>query len=364
MPPRTRARGVTLEDIAQRVGITRAAASMALADSSRISEKTKRAVREAAADLGYVPNSAGRALRRQRAGAIALIVPNTSHHVFGHTYFMHVLTGVSSSANQHDAQVIVSTNADEAGGASAFERIIRSGTADGVIVTSAPVDDANVQALVASGLPVVLIGNFPYLPDATSIGADDVAASRLITEHLVTAHGCSRLLNVSGPLDHQTGIDRREGFLAALAEHGLGDDAWVVEGDMSEESGAAAVEAALDDGRPFDGAVFANDDMAFGGMQVLRARGLDVPCDVAVVGFDDFGLARTTTPGITTMRVPAEQMARIATDTLFAILAGKQTRPLRQELPVQLVTRDSCGCPASFPRGEAGALRADTAVTP
>ncbi|MBN9374540.1 MAG: substrate-binding domain-containing protein, partial [Cellulomonas sp.] len=307
---------------------------------------------------------AGRALRRQRAGAIALIVPNTSHHVFGHTYFMHVLTGVSSSANAHDVQVIVSTNADEAGRASAFERIIRSGTADGVIVTAAPVDDANVETLVASGLPVVLLGNFPYLPEATSVGADDVAASRLVTEHLLTVHGRTRLLHVSGPLDHQTGIDRREGFLSALAGHGLADEAWVVEGDMSEESGAAAVVAALDSGRPFDGAVFANDDMAFGAMQVLRARGLDVPTDVAVVGFDDFGLARTTTPGITTMRVSAEQMARIDTDTLFAILAGQQAGPLHQELPVQLVTRDSGGCPAPFPRGQAAAPWADTAVTP
>ena len=344
-----RTRGVTLEDIAQRVGITRAAASMALADSARISEKTKQAVREAAAELGYVPNSVGRALRRQRAGAIALIVPNTSHHVFGHTYFMHVLTGVSTSANEHDAQVIVSTNADEAGGVSAYERIIRSGTADGVIVTSAAVDDANVETLVASGLPVVLIGNFPYLPTAMSIGADDVAASRLVTEHLLTVHGRTRLLHVSGPLDHQTGIDRREGFLAALSGHDLDADAWVVEGDMSEESGAAAVVAALDSGRPFDGAVFANDDMAFGAMQVLRVRGLAVPGDVAVVGFDDFGLARTTTPSITTIRVPAERMAREATDTLFAVLAGQQAGPLHRELPVELVTRASCGCAVDMP---------------
>jgi LacI family transcriptional regulator len=353
---------VTLKDVAQLVGVTQAAVSMALADHPRISEKTKQAVRKAAAELGYVPNSAGRALRRQRAGAIALIVPNTSHHVFGHTYFMHVLTGVSSSANAHDAQVIVSTNADEAGGVSAFERIIRSGTADGVIVTSAAVDDANVEMLVASGLPVVLIGNFPYLAQARSVGTDDVGATRAITEHLITVHGRRRLLHVSGPLDHQTGIDRTEGFLAAVREHGLEADAFVIEGDMGEESGAAAIASALGDARQFDGAVFANDDMAFGGMQVLRARGVAVPGDVAVVGFDDFGLARTTTPGITTMRVPAEQMARQATDTLFAILTGTPAGPLHHELPVQLVARASCGCPD--PPVEDAAPRVDTAVTP
>jgi LacI family transcriptional regulator len=340
---------VTLKDVAQRVGVTQAAVSMALADHSRISEKTKQAVREAAAELGYVPNSLGRALRRQRADAIALIVPNTSHHVFGHTYFMHVLTGVSSSANAHDAQVIVSTNADDGDGVSAYERIIRSGTADGVIVTSAAVNDANVETLVASGLPVVLIGNFPYLPDARSIGTDDVAASRLVTEHLITVHGRTRMLHVSGPLDHQTGLDRRDGFLEAVRHHGIEEDSLVVEGDMGEESGAAAVAHALDSGRPFDGVVFANDDMAFGGMTLLRARGLAVPDDVAIVGFDDFGLARTTTPGITTMRVPAERMARLATDTLFDVLAGRTVQRHHEELPVELVARASCGCPAAAP---------------
>lgn len=349
MPNPRRRNAVTLRDVAEQVGITQAAASMALADHARISEKTKQAVRQAAAELGYVPNSVGRALRRQRAGAIALIVPNTSHHVFGHSYFMHVLTGVSSSANAHDVQVIVATNPDDGTGVSAYERIIRSGTADGVIVTSAAVNDTNVETLVASGLPVVLIGNFPYLPQALSIGLDDVAASRLITEHLITAHGHRSLLHVSGPLDHQTGIDRREGFLAAVRAHGLESEALVVEGDMSEESGAAAVDAVLTSHHEVDGAVFANDDMAFGGMRRLRAAGIDVPRDVAVVGFDDFGLARATTPAITTMRVPAEQMARVATDTLFAVLAGEHPGPLHQELPVQLVARDSCGCPAGTP---------------
>lgn len=340
-----KARGnVTLKDVAARVGVTQAAVSMALSGNPRISQKTRRAVQKAAAELGYVPSSAGRALRRQSAGAIALIVPNTSHHVFGHAYFMHVLTGVSMSSNAHDAQLVVSTNADDNSGINAYERVIRSGSADGVIVTSAAVDDANVEALAASGLPVVLIGNFPYLRQAITVGTDDVAASRTITEHLITVHGRTRLLHVSGPLDHQTGIDRRQGFLDAVRHHGVADGARVIEGDMSEASGSAAVETARASGFDFDGAVFANDDMAFGGMQALARAGRRVPDDIALVGFDDFGLARTTTPGITTMRVPAEQMARVATDTLFSILAGEHTGPAHVELPVEFVTRASCGC--------------------
>jgi DNA-binding LacI/PurR family transcriptional regulator len=336
---------VTLKDVAERVGVTSAAASMALSDHSRISEKTKVAVRKAAAELGYVPSSVGRALRNQRAGAIALIVPNTSQHVFGHSYFMHVLTGISAAANARDVQVLLSTTADtgEAGEVAAYERVVRSRSADGAIVTSASVTDAGLETLVTTGLPVVLIGNFPYLAGAITVGIDDVAASREVTSHLLDVHGRARLVHVTGPLDHQTGIDRRDGFVAAVEAHGVARDAVIIEGDFSEESGGAAVDRLLSDGTEFDGIVFANDDMAFGGLAALKSHGVRVPEDVSIVGFDDFGLSRLTTPGITTVHVPAEEMARIATERLFDLIAGSSDGPSQQHLPVVLVERESCG---------------------
>lgn len=338
-------KSVTLKDVAAKVGVTSAAASMALSGHDRISERTREAVRRAADELGYVPSSAGRALRSQRADAVALIVPNSSTHVFGHLYFMHVLTGMSTAANAHDAQVIVSTNADTSSGGVAYERVMRSRTADGAIVTSAAIDDDHVQALVASGLPVVLIGNYPHLERAVSVGIDDVAATERLVEHLVTVHGRRRLLHVTGTLDHQTGIDRRDGFLLAANAHGLAEVA-VVEGDLSEASGAAAMERIVDEQPGYDGIVFANDDMAVGGLRVLRRAGVRVPEDVSVVGFDDFGLARVTTPGITTVRVPAEEMGRIATERLFDLVDHRRDPAGTQhtELPVEVVLRGSCGC--------------------
>jgi len=345
MPQKPRT-SVTLKDVAERVGVTSAAASMALSDHSRISAKTKEAVRVAAAELGYVPSSVGRALRNQRAGAIALIVPDTSQHVFGHSYFMHLLTGISAAANAHDVQVVLSTTADTgaSGRVVAYERVVRSRSADGAIVTSAAVTDAGLEALVATGLPVVLIGNFPYLADAVTVGIDDVAASRLITEHLLEVHGRRSLAHVTGPLDHQTGIDRRLGFLAAAQAHGVAAQTTIVDGDFSEGSGAAAVEDLLAAGAEFDGIVFANDDMAFGGLAALKANGIRVPEDVSIVGFDDFGLSRVTSPGITTMHAPAEEMARIATELLFEVIDGSAAGPAQEYLPVPLVVRQSCGC--------------------
>lgn len=331
---------VTLKDIAEQVGVSISAVSMALADHPRIGEETKARVIKAAAELGYVTNAAGRALRLNRVGALALIVPNTSQHVFGHAYFMHVLTGVTQATNEADVQLLLSTNPDEIHGEVAYDRVMRAGWVDGAIVTSAAADDPGVRHLVSNGMPVVLLGRFPELPDAVSVGIDDIQASRLVTEHLIEAHGCRRLVHLSGPLNHRSAQDRRDGFVAACVAHGL--EPVIREGDYSEASGALGVRHL--DPAGCDGLVAANDEMAFGAMSALAERGVHVPSDVAVVGFDDFGLSRVTSPSITTIRVPTIDMAALATRLLLGLVAGSRPSDLRTVLPVDLVPRKSCGC--------------------
>ncbi len=151
------------------------------------------------------------------------------------------------------------------------------------------------------------------------------------------------VVHVTGPLDHQTGIDRRAGFLAAVTARGVASQAIILDGDFSEQSGRSAIERLLAEGTPFDGIVFANDDMAFGGLEALKSNGVRVPEDVSIVGFDDFGLSRVTTPGITTVHVPAEEMARLATERLFGLLEGDADGPQRLQLDVAIVERESCG---------------------
>lgn len=331
---------VTLRDIADRVGVSVSAVSMALQDHPRIGVNTKSRVVQAAGELGYVTNVAGRALRANKLGAIALIVPNTSQHVFGHAYFMHVLTGVNDAANQRDLQLILSTNPDEVHGEVAYDRVMRAGWVDGAIVTSAAANDPGIAQLVSNGMPVVLLGRFPELPEAVSVGIDDVAASREATEHLIEVHDRRRLVHLSGPLDHQAAMDRRDGFVTACRERGVAGV--VVAGDFSEESGERTG-SSLDLGS-LDGIVAANDEMAFGAMRALRGRGVQVPTEVAVIGFDDFGLSRVTTPSISSVGVPTVDMARLATNLLVDLMAGAAPEDPHTVVPVGLVLRQSCGC--------------------
>ncbi|WP_162269019.1 LacI family DNA-binding transcriptional regulator [Frondihabitans sp. PAMC 28766] len=335
--------GVTLRDVAERVGVTPAAVSMALLGRGRISEQKRLDIQNAAAELGYVGSSAARALRSQRADTIALIVPTTATHVFGHAYFTHVLQGVIEAANERNIQVLISTNADQDNGLTAYERVMRSNMVDGAIVTSAAIDDSTVERLNEGGVPVVLIGNFPYLQDPVTVGVDDRAASVLATDHLIGVHGRTRLLHVAGPLDHQTGLDRSIGFTSAVEAAGISSGSMIVEGDLSEGGGADAILRLGASVTDFDGIFFANDDMAYGAIQELRRQGVRVPADVSIIGFDDFGLSRAVSPSITTIHVPAEEMARAATGRLLDIVEGIAGWS-RRDFEVSLVARESCGC--------------------
>ena len=334
-------KATTLADVAAVAGVSVSAVSMALADHPRIGVQRKMQIQSVARQLGYVSNSAARSLRSQRSGTVALIVPTTGQQVFGHPYFMQLLVGLSEVLNARGASLLISTSDDEQHGVAAYERVLRSGAADGAIVASAAVDDVNVSRLVDSGLPVVLIGHYPNMADAVSVGVTDVDGAHAVTSHLRAVHGLRHIAHISGPMDHQTSIDRVAGF-----RNGLGRDgrhAPVVAGDFGEESGRDATRQLLSRHPGLQGIFAANDEMAYGSLLELRSRGLRVPEDIALVGYDDFGVSRLTTPALTTVSVPAADVGRRAGSRLLDLIDRTGDRG-QEMLPVALTIRRSCGC--------------------
>jgi LacI family transcriptional regulator len=317
---------------------------MALSGNTRVSVSTREAVRRAATALSYVPNSSGRALRARRVGAIAVVVPHTSHHVFTHPVFMDLLEGITAVANEHELTTILSTAPAEHDEAPAYLRILRGRQADGVIVASAAVDDENVDGLAALSYPVTLYGRRPHRPSLHCVGIDDIGGSRAVTEHVLQVHGHRRIAHIAGPLDHQSAIDKHDGYRAALADAGLAYDASiVVESDYSQEGGYAAAMRLLDGAAP-EAIVAANDQMAFGAIEAMRERGLDAPKDIAVVGYDDIGLARVMQPRLTSVRADLVAVGRLTAERLLELLDGDEPKPIQRELPTSVVVRASCGC--------------------
>jgi DNA-binding LacI/PurR family transcriptional regulator len=335
---------LTLQDVARLAGVSASTASIALAGSDRVSPSTREAVLRAAAQLNYIPNSPGRALRSRRAGAIALVIPHTSHHVFTHPVFMDLLEGITAVANERELMTILSTGLNAEGDAPAYLRIMQSHQADGVIVASASANDENIDRLVASGYPVTLIGRRPHRPNLHCVGIDDLTGSRRATEHLIATHGLRRVAHIAGPLAHQSAIDKLDGYRTALGKAGIAyDESLVVESDYTQEGGYVTCMRLLDGGRP-DAIFAANDQMALGAIEAMRERGLDAPRDIAIVGYDDIDLARVMQPQLTTVRADLVEAGRLAAERLTKLLDGEEPTPVQTELPTTVVIRSSCGC--------------------
>jgi DNA-binding LacI/PurR family transcriptional regulator len=339
-----RDRVLTLRDVARLAGVAPSTASIALAGSERVSPATRDAVLRAAAQLNYIPNSQGRALRSRRAGALALVIPHTSHHVFTHPVFMDLLEGITAAANKRELTTILSTGDEGDDGTPAYLRIMQARRADGVIVASASANDENVDRLVASGYPVTVIGRRPQRPTLHCVGIDDIDGARQATDHLISVHGHRRVAHISGPLEHQSAVDKLEGYRSALGKAGIAfAEELLVESDYTQEGGYEACLTLLSAAPPE--AIFAaNDQMALGAVEAARERGYTVPGDLAIVGFDDIDLARVMQPGLTTVSGDLVMVGRLAAERLISLLDGQQPAPVQRELPTSLVVRASCGC--------------------
>ena len=337
----------TLKDVARLAGVSLASASMALSDSPRVSDATKAAVRAAASQLGYVPHAAGRALRSRRVGAIAVVLPHSSEHVFSHPTLTALLEGVVSVAAENDLSTVLSTSRTEQDEASAYRRFMQGRQADGVIVAAASVADANVIELARSAYPLVIVGRAPHLPRATVVGLDDVHGGEIATRHLLQVHGMRTIAHISGPLGHQSAQDKLAGYRSALMAAAIAPDPVLeVESDYSDSGGYEAVEELLRRGASFQAIFAANDQMALGASEALRAHGLAVPDDILLVGYDDILLARYASPPLTSVQGDMAAVGALAATRLLSLIDGRAVPEHVAFLPTALVVRRSCGCQA------------------
>ena len=336
---------VTLADVARLAGVSKTSASMALAGNHRVAEQTRTNVQRAAADLGYVPHFAASSLRSQRADSIAVVMPHATQHVFSHPVFIEMLEGITTVANELDLAVILSTARSESDERSAYSRITRSGRAAGVIVAAASVRDPHPSDIHGAGYPVVVVGRTPADAGVASVGIDDIGGAQAATRHLIEVHGARRIAHVSGPLDHQSSIDKRDGWVMALRSAGLTIDPRLsFEGDYEEASGARAAAALAPHLQPGDAVFFANDQMATGAIDAWRRAGMPIPETVRVVAYDDHPMSRYTTPPLTTVGADMVQVGEAAMRRLADLIDGG-TDLSHIEFPTNLIVRESCGCP-------------------
>lgn len=327
---------ITIADVARAAGVSKTTVSRVLNTRGDVDRSTAARVREVIDRLGYVPSSGAVGLARGQSRTVGMLVPSLTWPWMGE-----VVQGVVDTVEAAEFGLLLFTCNRGADSVERFTSQVFAGAFDGLLAVEPENTLAMLTALHRRGLPVVLIddrGRHPEFPHVTAANLEGGASA---ARHLL-AVGRRRPLVLTGPLRFGCVRDRLDGFRAAFAESGHPlEAALVVESDFTEAGGREAVRHLLERGLDFD-AVFAHNDLAaMGAMAALRATGLRVPEDVAIVGFDDIPMARLTQPPLTTVRQPMREMGELAARMLLARLTDTEAPGPVAELPTSVVIRQS-----------------------
>ena len=353
--PSRRSRGsVTIQNVAQRAGVSAMTVSRVINKEKNVRDRTRERVLEAIEQLNYSPNTAARSLAAGEATHVGLLYSNPSA-----AYLSQFLVGALEGARRAGCHLVIEPCGaeDEAEQAQAARHLAEAHV-EGVVLPPPLSESVPILTeLALNDIPVVTVAMGKLYENALNVRIDDFGAAAEMTRYLIDL-GHRRIAHIKGHPDHIATIERERGFRAAVEQAGLRPDEFVIEnGYFTFRSGMEAAERLLDlDPRPT--AIFAgNDDMAAAVIGVAHRRGLDVPGDLSVVGFDDTAPATTVWPELTTVRQPVSAMAEAALELLLADVrqrrGGDSTGPAERVLEHELVIRESSGPPPSSGRGGA-----------
>ena len=331
-------RAPTLEEVASAAGVSRSTVSRVVNGSPLVREDVAAHVKKAIERMGYIPNRAARSLVNRQTMAIALIVPEDTSRFFGDPFFAAIVQGITHRLESSDYVLTLQLASPTAPSAKTM-RYLLGGNVDGAIVVSHHSGDEFFTRL-DERMPVVF-GGRPFDPEhhpSTFVDVDNTAGGALATSYLVDL-GRQRIATITGPDNMQAAVDRSEGWRRSLREAGLPDDLSAM-GDFTRAGGAAAMRELLERDPHLDAVFAASDLMASGAIAVLRERGVRVPDDVAVVGYDDSPAAISDEITITTVHQPSYEMGARMADVMLSLLSGDV--PERESiLPTRLITRQS-----------------------
>lgn len=343
----SRQKRTTSRQVAKHAGVSQTTVSLVLnnAPNANISQATRERVYAAARELGYIPNAAARSLARGRSSNIGLVLVKPHEQIFIDEYLPTLLTGLNRVAHQHGYRILVDI-LDDANKPNAFTHLVSGKEVAGLLVhfgSPTPAGIEELKAYVRGGFPVVTFGRLA--PDIPSAFIDKLDGVRQAVEHLIRI-GHTRIACIPyAPLNPNTDILRRLARVReTLATAGLTlDDSMIEAGAYDPKTGYDAMQRLLER-QPWPTAVFAmNDVMAFGALEALRQRGIRVPQEMAVVGFDDIRLAAFASPPLTTIREPDLALGSHTAQLLIDQIEGHQPQEPAVRLVSQLIVRESCG---------------------
>ncbi|MGM7702746.1 LacI family DNA-binding transcriptional regulator [Pseudalkalibacillus sp. Hm43] len=323
----------TIKDVAKRAGVAVSTASYALNNINKISPETKKKVIEAARELNYLKNGIASDLKRTNTNTIALILTDLSG-----PYYSELINGVQTVAMSNGYDLIACNSMGDA--QSTAVKFIREKRVDGVIILAHNISDETILESAREGFPIVVLDRKLDDEHILQVEVDNWQGGFIATEHLIK-QGHRKVAYISGPNNSHDNDLRFNGYKAALEKYDLPYiPKWKISGDFTRESGYKATKMLIAQNDLPEGVFYANDEMAIGGIQAFNEKGIEIPGDISIVGFDDIQLSEFVSPPLTTIRQPKYEAGALAVHLIFQKLSKEQVEPY-YKLTTELVERKS-----------------------
>ena len=333
-PSNGKARKPTIRDVAAAAGVSRGTVSRVLNGGHWVSPEAREAVEAAIASTGYYANHHARSLATGRADSVAFLLTEPQQLLFDDPTFPLLLRGATEALSQQRKTLVllVAGTPEERENVAQF---VGAGHVDGVLMISSHERDPLLESLLQSGIPTVAAGvPLGFQDRLTTVSVEEEGSAHTATRHLID-QGRTRIAMIAGPADTPGGKYRVVGYRDALGDRF--DPDLVEVGDYSRQSGADAMARLLERSPDIDAVFAASDRMAVGAIATARKLGRDIPGDLAVVGFDDSGMAATFDPPLTTMRQPFEEISTTMVRLLLDLVDGREAASV--VLPTELIRR-------------------------
>jgi DNA-binding LacI/PurR family transcriptional regulator len=329
----------SIKDIARMAGVAHSTVSRALRNSPLVNSETTERIQRIAREAGYRTSLAARSLVTRRSDTIGVVVTNIAD-----PFVAGVVSGVEETADQRGLSVFLANCNAEPEREVRVARKFEERRVDGIIVTASRVGAQYVPLLTHMQVPIVLLNNQHPSQYAHSVMIANVEASLTATWHLIQL-GHRRIAYLGDRCGYQSDAERQQGYRRALQEAGISlDPLLLVHGNGKPEGAESAMAELLDLAAPPTAVFCYNDMSALGALRQIRERGMKIPGDISIIGFDDIYFSQYLDPPMTTVRQPMRQMGRIAMETLFQIFEDAESRhDIR--VPGELIVRKSTAPP-------------------
>lgn len=334
---------ITIKDVAKEANVAPSTVSRVIADSPRISEKTKKKVREVMDRLGYYPNLQARSLAAKSTQTIGVVFPNTGNNSFQNPFFPIVLQGISTVAHSKKYGMYLSTGATEDEILEEVISMVQGKRVDGIVLLSSRVNDKTMQYLEDSDFPFSVVGR-PSMNESqiTYVDNDNIFITKQATKYLIDL-GHHNIAFVGGDKNFVVTLDRLNGYKQALSEANIPfNEEYVVHGIKSTDVGREVINSLITLNNPPTALVTLDDSMAYTLISHLEDLNVKVPEDVSIVSFNNYMLSEHLKPPLTTVDISIYQLGYEATNCLLEKLENPNVLPKRITIPTRLIIRNSC----------------------